>query len=78
MAELNPLVIDRALYEKPILKTVIMDNFANQEEPRPLNEFRECVMDQSRAYLKAFFDQKGQVITDEEIDEFERIYYGTA
>jgi hypothetical protein len=77
MSQPSPNAIDSLLYETETLKTVIIDNHAMNGEAKPLKEFREVMQEHGRRFLKAYNKALGfYVPTDEQIQHFEKQYYG--
>lgn len=71
----SPRLIDKRLYQTPHLKTVLIDNFANHEENRPLNEFRDCVSDIAEDFGKKLCEYLGVTITTEQLEDFKEKFY---
>lgn len=65
------------LKETEVLQTILYKNFAEgSNELRPLKDYKMCMRDWGRDYLKAFLSSKGIKLTQSEILDFEKHHYG--
>lgn len=58
--------------------TVVLKNVVKTgEDYRALEEFRSCMRDFAREYIKTFFERNGKEINTSELLDFEKETYGT-